>query len=176
MTLSEFFIGHPVPDYILLTPLEIQTWLDSVPDNTYYTNILNAIDISELGGLFSFRDIPLWINNLCSKIENNTDIEVTFLGANTLERKRQVKILVRTFINDLVNMNLLAVDFQKLISEFILRSSAALTTLLTLLVADGKLTEKTLFNLQVEFSPYKRWQTIGLSQVPTIEEIEAALL
>jgi hypothetical protein len=176
MSLSIYLSNHGVVAYVANNTQEIQYWLDSIPDTINgFELLLYAIPINELSNLFKNRDVPKWFSELCTKVHNNTDIEVFLLGANTTDRKKQTKRFLGLFVKELVKMGLFELDMQSLINYLLSWSVSGLNMLLILFVADGLLTEGTLLNLQVELSGVKRWQALGLSSLPTLEEIEQAL-
>jgi len=175
MLLSEYFANHGVIEYIYDNPEDIQDWLDAVPSSDDFEFLMYAFPIAEQAKLFQIRDVADWYGKLCQKITNNLDVEVIGLGATTEERRNKVKEYLGLFIKELVTMALFDVDMQSLMNNFMRRSSFALQILLTLLVADGVLTEPTLTKLQIELTPQPRWQSLGLEALPTLGEIIEAL-
>lgn len=175
MLLSEYFANHGVIEYIYSNPEDIQNWLNSVPDPNSFELLMYSFPLTEQAKLFQIRDVAQWYGNLCQKIVNNLDVEVMMLGMTIEQRRNKIKEYLGLFMRELVSMALFDVDMQSLINNFMKRSPYALQLLLILLVADGVLTEPTLTKLQIELSPYPRWQSLGLSSLPSIEEIEVAI-
>lgn len=175
MDLTNYFNNHGVIQYIYTNPQDIQNWLDTTPSVETFEFLMYAFPIAEQRKLFQIRDVANWYGELCEKISNNLDIEVISLGNSLPERRKKIKEYLGLFIKELVTMNLFDENMQSLITNFMDRSCFALQILLILLVADNTLTESTLLKLQVELNTQKRWESIGLLQLPTITEIENAL-
>lgn len=172
MLLSEYFANHGVIEYIYNNPEDIQDWLNSYPTKESFEFLMYAFPIAEQAKLFQVRDVANWYGKLCEKVNNNLDVEIIGLGMTTEQRRNKVKEYLGLFIRELVFMALFDVDMQSLLTNFLSRSSYALQILLILLVADGALTESTLIKLQVELtSSLRRWETLGLEALPTLEEI-----
>ena len=172
MLLSEYFANHGVIEYIYDNPEDIQEWLNSYPSLQSFEFLMYAFPIAEQAKLFQVRDVADWYGKLCQKINNNLDVEVMALGMTTEQRRNKVKEYLGLFIRELVFMALFDVDMQSLLTNFLSRSSYALQILLILLVADGIMSETTLVKLQVELtSPLRRWESLGLEALPTLEEI-----
>lgn len=176
LPLSVYLQNHGVSQYIYTTPIEIQQWLDTQPSNDKFEFIIYSIPLMEQSKLFKIRDVASWYGLLCEKIHNNQDTIISFLGLNDADRRKKTKEYLGLLIKELVSMNLFDSDLQSLLTNFLERSSEALNILLVLLAVDSVLTELTLILLSIELSPYKRWQSLGLPALPTVEEIETALI
>lgn len=172
MLLSEYFANHGVIEYIYDNPEDIQEWLNSYPSLQSFEFLMYAFPIAEQAKLFQVRDVADWYGKLCQKINNNLDVEVMGLGETTEQRRNNVKEYLGLFIKELVFMALFDVDMQSLLTNFLSRSSYALQILLILLVADGIMSESTLAKLQIELTSFlRRWESLGLEALPTLEEI-----
>lgn len=171
MILADYFANHGVIEYIYDDPEDIQDWLTAIPSPESFEFLMYAFPVAEQAKLFVIRDVADWYGKLCNKITNNLDIEVIGLGSTTEQRRNKVKEYLGLFIKELVTMALFDVDMQSLMNNFMKRSSFALQILLTLLVADGVMTEPTLTKLQIELTPLPRWQSLGLEALPTLGEI-----
>lgn len=172
MDLQTFLYNHGIAEYVLNSAEELQIWFNSTPTVDEFENLMYAFPLEEQSKLFSIRDVAQWYGQLSNKITTNMEIEVSYLGIDSSSRKRALKNHMALLVKELVGMNLFDSDMQSLITNFLNRSRGALQILLTLLVADGTLTELTLFKFQVELSPYPRWQSLGLVTPPTIQDLE----
>jgi hypothetical protein len=172
--LESFLNGHSIVDYVSDSNQEIIDWLDSKPTPAKsFQYVIFAFPESERGKLFIVRDVAAWYGELCLKVANNTDTIVNSLGNNDIDRKKELRRILGLFIADLSDMGLLDKDMQSLLVAFMKRNFNALLRIFYLLIADNILTEKTVNNVLVELnSNYKRWESVGLSASPTIEELE----
>jgi hypothetical protein len=175
--LEYFLNGHSIVEYVSNNNQEIIDWLDSKPTPIKkFQYVIYAFPELERGKLFIIRDVAAWYGELCLKVSNNTNNIVNSLGNNDIDRQKELRRILGLFIADLSDMGLLDKDMQSLLVAFMKRNFDALMRIFHLLVADGVLTENTINNVLVELnSDYKRWQSLGLSALPTLEELETIL-
>lgn len=175
--LGYFLNSHSIVDYVSHNNQEIVDWLDSNPDPVgKFQYVIYAFPELDRGKLFIIRDVAKWYGELCLKVANGTDIIVNGLGSNDSGRRKELRRILGLFIADLSGMGLLDKDMQSLLVAFMKRNFDALMRIFYLLVADGVLAEITINRILVELNfSYKRWQTLGLSSAPTLEDLESVI-
>ena len=167
-TLAAFIATHPINE-VLTTDAEIVTWLDSNPTQNY-ANVINCLSYDETSDFFLLKDVNVWYAGLNQKFKAVTDTPVTALGIDDFTRRKEVRKIRSIFINDLVEMNLKDLPMHALLTSFSERSTPEnpyIQRLFFLFVADGLISNTTLWRLNVEFNPLqKRWEQIPVSSVP----------
>jgi hypothetical protein len=167
--LNVYLTGHGILSHFWNDPQGLITWLDSTPGPFVY--YIAALSSSAKNKFFKLRDVPIWYSGLQEKINNGTVHLVSYLGTTDLERLAKIKEIADVFMFDLMDLNLSSETMQSVSTEFILRSTEATNRLVNLLIADSVFSELDAFRLGIETSQYKRWQSLGLTDPPTLADI-----
>lgn len=168
--LNLFLENHPIKSF--LSDQEIVDWLDSYPVSSEFEYVVLSLSFDSQSKWFAIREVPVWYSGLCQKISLGEDIVVQSLGNTDSERKGKLKQFCGLFIKDLVDKGIVNRTMQDLLLELIRRDAESLSRLLDLFIADGIITaiEKKRLSVELNFTA-KRWQTLGLTAPPTIEDI-----
>ena len=175
--LSSYLIGHPYISRNDLSNTEVLTYVTSSPDMTTTTyNALSVLPDVEISNFFAIRDVSLWFSDLYSKFNLDTDVPVSFLGADDDERKRAVRLLGINLLEEIVDMGLIDRTMQQLYFDLLKRLPEGIKDLITLLIAQGNLAEVSGIRLRVELFPTARWVSMFLSEAPTQADIDGILV
>jgi len=173
--LSFFLIGHPAIKG--MTNSQIVTWLDGYGTQDLAT-ITNYMTYSEKANLFKqeYQYFQFWYSDFCDSLAITSSSNVA--GFTLDEVKEQEKILIATIVNAGLSEALL----QVVILEFFRRSFyEGFASLLVCLRQHRVFSEHTFLVYSVELNrdeyqnQNKRYINLGLSALPSIGEVEAAL-
>jgi hypothetical protein len=165
-----FLENHPIRSF--LSPEEIINWLDSYPDPSEFEYVVLSLSFESQSKWFAIREVPIWYSGLCQKISLGEDVIVQSLGNTDSERRGKIKQSCGLFIKTLIENGDVNHTMQNLLMSLMKRDTVGLSRLLDLFIADGIITEIEKLRLTVELNfGFKRWQTLGLSEPPTVNDV-----
>jgi hypothetical protein len=165
------------PLLLMASHTEILTYLNAIPAPLNLGQLTLILTNSELANYLGFRSKGVFHNSFGTWLSYFFDHPIApALGKSSSEIETMARMMVNDLTNYRINRNQ---DFQSVVHEIFDRSLfSTLTYGLHIAISDTLLSETTGYRILVEMgvvSNKLRWQSLGLSELPTLEEIATLL-